>query len=142
MRQVINISIWTKKFVLMLLCSFSILTVLSQNETETAKPTTDIEVLRKVAFIDIEGKHYKNVAISLKSLTPDYYFSNNYRVKVKVVSEYGKSIYKKTYKNVFLYIFSNGQIQVGRKNFDQIIIYKSKQSEDYIGKIREKEGIY
>ena len=54
----------------------------------------------------------------------------------------GKSIYKKTLKNVFLYVFSNGQIQVGKKNFDQIVVQKSKSTDENIGIIREKEGVY
>ena len=45
-------------------------------------------------------------------------------------------------KNVFLYVFSNGQVQVGKSNFDQILIQKSSYSDDFIGKIREKEGIF
>ena len=56
------------------------------------------------------------------SITPDYFISDKYKVKVKVVDKNGKSIYKKTLKNVFLYVFSNGQIQVGKKNFDQIVV--------------------
>ena len=51
-------------------------------------------------------------------------------------------LYKKTLKNVFLYVFSNGQIQVGKKNFDQIVVSKSKSTDENIGIIREKEGVY
>ena len=54
---------------------------------------------------------------------------------------------KKTFRNVFLYVFSDGQVQVGqptgkKKSFNQIIITKSASSDDYVGMIREKEGIY
>ena len=68
-------------------------------------------------------------------------------MKVKVLDENGKSIYKKTFRNVFLYVFSDGQVQVGqptgkKKSFNQIIITKSASSDDYVGMIREKEGIY
>ena len=76
------------------------------------------------------------------SITPDYFISDKYKVKVKVVDKNGKSIYKKTLKNVFLYVFSNGQIQVGKKNFDQIVVQKSKSTDENIGIIREKEGVY
>jgi len=54
----------------------------------------------------------------------------------------GFEVYKKTLKNVFLYVFSNGQIQVGKKNFDQIVVSKSKSTDENIGIIREKEGVY
>ena len=110
--------------------------------SETAKPLTDMEVVRKVAFLDIEGKYYEDVTMSFKSITPDYFISDKYKVKVKVVDKNGKSIYKKTLKNVFLYVFSNGQIQVGKKNFDQIVVSKSKSTDENIGIIREKEGVY
>ncbi len=101
-----------------------------------------MEVVRKVAFLDIEGKYYEDVTMSFKSITPDYFISDKYKVKVKVVDKNGKSIYKKTLKNVFLYVFSNGQIQVGKKNFDQIVVQKSKSTDENIGIIREKEGVY
>lgn len=80
--------------------------------------------------------------MSFKSITPDYFISDKYKVKVKVVDKNGKPIYKKTLKNVFLYVFSNGQIQVGKKNFDQIVVQKSKSTDENIGIIREKEGVY
>lgn len=121
---------------------FTITLTFAQSEPETAKPLTDMEVVRKVARFDIEGKIYENVTVSFKSITPDYFISDKYKVKVKVVNSKGKSIYKKTFKNVFLYVFSNGQVQVGKKNFDQIIVQKSVLTDDNVGMIREKEGIY
>lgn len=42
----------------------------------------------------------------------------------------------------FSLLFSNGQIQVGKKNFDQIVVSKSKSTDENIGIIREKEGVY
>ena len=71
-----------------------------------------------------------------------YFITNKYKVKVKVVDENGKSIYKKTLKNAFLYVFSNEQIQVGKPNFNQILITESELTDDNIGIIREKEGVY
>ncbi len=97
--------------------------------------------MRKVAILDIEGNIYANVTVTFKSTAPDI-ISNKYKVKVKVVNENGKSIYKKTLKNAFLYVFSNGQVQVGRPNFDQIVITKSELTSDNIGIIRVKEGVY
>ena len=48
---------------------------------------------------------------------------------------------EKTLNNSFLYVFSNGQIQIGRKNFNQVLIQPSYGS-TCTGKIRIKEGIY
>lgn len=109
---------------------------------ESAKPLTDQEVVRRVAIMDIEGTTYKNVVVSLKSTSPDYFFTDKYRVKVVITDSKGKKIWKKTLKNVFLYVFSDGQVQVGKRGFDQILIHKSSYTGDFIGTIREKEGIY
>ncbi len=53
----------------------------------------------------------------------------------------GVKVWKKTMKNAYLYVFLNGQVQVGQPKFSKILIYKN-DSGSYIGKIREKEGIY
>lgn len=120
------------------LLSFSV-GILAQ---ESAKPLTDMEVVRRVAVMDIEGELYENVLVTMKSTSPDYFITDKYKVKVTIQDADGKNIWKKTMKNVFLYVFSNGQVQVGKSNFDQILIQKSSYSDDFIGKIREKEGIF
>ncbi|WP_185212700.1 hypothetical protein [Sphingobacterium mizutaii] len=108
---------------------------------ETTKPMHNTEIMRDVKSIDIEGKEYNNVKVTFKSISPDYFISDSYRVKVRIVDANNKTVWKKTLKNVFLYVFSSGQIQVGKPNFDKIVISKSYGGE-YTGKIREKEGIY
>ena len=134
-----HVSDKAKMSVLLLIMLFTCPLAFAQSEPETAEPLTDMEVVRKVAFLDIEGKYHEDVTMSFKSITPDYFISDKYKVKVKVVDKNGKSIYKKTLKNVFLYVFS---IQVGKKNFDQIVVSKSKSTDENIGIIREKEGVY
>jgi len=103
---------------------------------ETTKALTESEIVRKVSYIDIEGKIFEDVKVTLKSsdIFEEY-------VKVTIVGMDGKRIWKKTLKNAFLYVFSSGQIQVGKPNFDRILIFKN-DSGSYTGKIREKEGIY
>lgn len=108
---------------------------------ETTKPMHNTEIMRSVSLIDIEGKEYNDVKVTFKSISPDYFISDSYRVKVRIVNEDNKTIWKKTLKNVYLYVFESGQIQVGKPNFNKIIISKSYNG-DFIGKIREKEGIY
>lgn len=137
-----NVSDKAKIFVLFVVMFFTTSWAFAQNEPETAKPLTDMEVVRKVAYLDIEGQFYENVTISFKSVTPDYFISDKYRVKIKVVDKKRKLVYKKTFKNAFLYVFSDGQIQVGHKNFNQVLITKSISSDDNIGVIKEKEGVY
>ena len=108
---------------------------------ETAKPLTDTEIMRNVSRMDIEGKEYENVKVTLKSISPDYYFSDKHKVKVTIIDTDGKEVWKKTLKNVYLYVFSDGQIQVGKQNFTKILITKNV-SGSYNGKIRENEGVY
>ena len=83
-----------KLSVLLLIIMFTNSLAFAQSELKTAKPLTDMEVVRKVAFLDIEGKYYEDVTMSFKSITPDYFISDKYKVKVKVVDNNGKSIYK------------------------------------------------
>lgn len=131
-----------RKLLLLLTMFLHVSLSFAQNEPETAKPLTDMEVVRNVAYLDIEGKIYEDVTMTFKSITPDYFISDRYKVKIKVVDKEGKSVYKKTLKNVFLYVFSSGQIQVGKRNFNQIVVKKSSLTGDNIGVIREKEGVY
>ncbi len=125
---------------ILVLCALSISA--QEKEPETARPITGIEITRKVASLDIEGALYYNVVVTIKPITPDYIINDRYKVKITVTDSKGKKIWKKTLKNVYLYVFSDGQIQVGKPNFNQILIRKSSYSSDNIGAIREKEGVY
>lgn len=111
-----------KSFIVFLICILT-LPAFAQDEPESAKPLTNAVIMRRNVFLDIEGEYFDDVTITFKSISPDYFFTHTYRVKVKVTDSNKKVIYNKTLKNAFLYVFSDGQIQVGRVNFDQIIIY-------------------
>ena len=131
-----------KKIFLMMLFLISCSANIIAQDPETARPLTDTEVVRRVALLDLEGKYYYDVVMTFKSTTPDYFITDKYKVKVTVKDSDGKNVWKKTLKNVFLYVFSNGQIQVGKRNFDQIVVQKSKDNDYFIGIVREKEGVY
>lgn len=107
---------------------------------ETASPLHDAEIERKVAFMDIEGNYYKDVVVTMKSNEPDYFFVMKGKVKVKVVDSNGKVVYKKTLKNNFLYVFSNGSVEIAREHFVKLCIFK--YDGEIYGKIREKEGVF
>ena len=111
-------------------------------EPESVRPLNDTEVVRRVAIMDIEGQRYDNVVVTMKSTSPDYFITDKYKVKITISDANGKKVWKKTLKNVFLYVFSDGQVQVGKRNFVQILIEKSSLTGDFLGMIREKEGIY
>ena len=109
---------------------------------EKANPVTDHEVVRRVALIDVEGTTYENVVVSMKSASLDDYIKGENKVEVVITDSKGKKIWEKALKNVFLYVFSNGQVQVGQRGFNQIVIFKSSLTDDFGGIVREKEGIY
>ena len=114
----------------------------NNDETEKASPMQNAELIRKVWFLDIEGEMYTDVVVAIKSISPDF-FSGKTRVKVKVTDSNGKIVWNKTMKNVYLYVFSDGQIQIGRPKFSQLVIYSGKRANKYEkGIIREKEGGY
>lgn len=130
-----------KKVLLFMFMFVTSLTMVAQ-VPETAKPLTDTEVVRRVALLDVEGKYYFDVVMTFKSTTPNYFITDKYKVKVTAKNNEGKTVWKKTLKNVFLYVFSGGQIQVGKQNFNMIVVQKSKETGDFIGIVREKEGVY
>ena len=109
---------------------------------EEAKPLMDREVMRRVALIDIEGTTYENVVVSMKSASLDDYIKGENKVEVVITDSKGKKIWEKALKNVFLYVFSNGQVQIAQGGFVQIVIDKLSQTDDFVGMVREKEGIY
>ena len=64
------------------------------DESEKARPMRDIKVVRNVTEIDIEGKLYEDVEVTMKSISADYLIFNNDRVKVtlgiKMEKRFGK----------------------------------------------------
>ncbi|MBO4850942.1 MAG: hypothetical protein J5529_08590 [Prevotella sp.] len=129
-----------KKCVISLLLILFSFSVYAQEVVDNLK---DTEIERRVASLDIEGETYENVVVTLKSYSPDFLHDKS-RVKVTVVdSTNGETIWKKTFKSAYLFVFSDGNIQVGKNNFNQILISKLFTDTDiFVGKIREKEGIY
>ena len=117
-------------------------TIKSQDsdDAEESKPSFNTEILRHCEWLDIEGFIHKDVTVTIKSQN----IANiNPRVKVRVKNNNGKVIYKNTLKNDYLYIFSDGQIQVGLPKFSKLIIYPIENERGkWYGKIRRKEGIW
>ena len=127
-------------FLMMLTINF--VSFAQNSEPEKAKPITDAEIVRKCIILDVEGKLYENVTVTIKSNQPDFIFTDKYKVKVTVTDASGSKVWNKTFKNAFLYVFSSGQIQVGKQNFHQMIISRADSSSEWIGMVREKEGVY
>lgn len=126
----------------LMMLTINIVGFAQNDETEKASPMTETEIVRKCAILDVEGKQYENVTVTIKSKSPDYFLTDKFKVKVTVTDESGVKVWNKTFKNAFLYVFSNGQIQVGKQNFDKLVIAKSSSTSEWIGIVREKEGVY
>ena len=131
-----------KLLLFLVMLTINIVSFAQNSEPEKAKPMTDTEIVRKCAIFDVEGKYYDNVTVTIKSNQPDFFFTDKYKVKVTVTDASGSKVWNKTFKNAFLYVFPNGQIQVGKPNFDKLVITKSSPTGDWIGMVREKEGLY
>lgn len=126
----------------LMMLTINIVSFAQNSEPEKASPMTDTEIVRKCAILDVEGKYYDNVTVTIKSNQPDFFFTDKYKVKVTVTDASGSKVWNKTFKNAFLYVFSSGQIQVGKQNFDKLVIAKSSSTGEWIGMVREKEGVY
>ena len=136
-----------KKIIFLLLAIIQFFVGYAQSESETAKPSRGVEIQRRCAILYIEGKKYENATVELKSNDPDYIFTDkshvNVKVTIKLPTGEQKVVYKKKIKDSNLYIFRNGQIQVGNPNFDKIVITPSSTTRGiYYGTINEKEGVY
>lgn len=126
-----------KKVILFLFCFLSCSISMMSQEQEKAYPLLNAEIVRNVAILDIEGETYFDVEMTFKSNR-----SVKSKVKIFVKEKGGELIWQKTLKYSYLYVFSNGQVQVGRPNFHQVLIQKSKNGISLVGKIREKEGVF
>lgn len=124
--------------ILVLLLTFSIGAIAQ----ETVFPTYDTEIVRKVTFMDIEGMFYNNVVVTMKSAKQDYFITDKHKVKVNVKDTNGKTVWKKTLKNVYMYVYSKGKIEIKNGQFVKMIIWREDSEGRVFGEVREKEGIY
>lgn len=130
-----------KRVLLILMALLQITFCNAKDDGERTSPSLNTEIVRKCSYLDIEGVKYYDVIVTLKSKKRVGWSSDMYSVKVLVKDQKGKKLYKKTIKNSYLYIFSDGQIQVGTPKFNKIMIVKSIVG-SWHGEIREKEGIW
>lgn len=133
-----------KRFILLLMATMTMAFSFAQDEPEKSSPSWDTEIVRRCSNMNIEGERFDNVVITLKSYDknsePFLGIKGGPRVKVTVKNNNGKKVYKKIFKNCYLYIFSDGEVRVGKPKFNQIIIDKIGRS--WYGEIKEKEGIW
>ena len=126
-----------KKVFVVFLFIFSTVSTFAQSEGESVKPIGGITLYRNVSLAAIEQNNYLDVIVKFKAAELGDYFTNG--VKVVVV---GKKIYRKRFSKSYLYVFSDGTIEVGKGNaLTQIILFKYKDGSGW-GMILKERGIY
>ena len=126
---------------LMLMLSFMFTQTMNAQDNQSgvlqSLPSVGTKIERNLVWIDIEGTYYNNAHLLLQS-----YYDYRYRkfvVRVNVTQNH-KRIYSKRFNDSYMYLFSNGTIQVGRPNFYQLVVIHDKLG--YCGKIRQFEGVH
>jgi len=84
-----------KVLLFLVMLTISIVGFAQSSEPETAKPMTDTEIVRKCAILDVEGKYYEDVTVTIKSNQPDYFWTDKYKVKVTVTDASGNKVWNK-----------------------------------------------
>lgn len=129
-----------KKVFVVFLFIFSTVSTFAQSEGESVKPIGGITLYRNVSLAAIEQNNYLDVIVKFKAAELGDYFTNG--VKVVVVNNTGKKIYRKRFSKSYLYVFSDGTIEVGKGNaLTQIILFKYKDGSGW-GMILKERGIY
>lgn len=94
-----------KLLLFLVMLTINIVSFAQNSEPEKAKPMTDTEIVRKCAILDVEGKYYENVTVTIKSNQPDFFFTDKYKVKVTVTDASGSKVWNKTFKMHFCMFF-------------------------------------
>jgi hypothetical protein len=125
-----------------LLSIFSIVMSFAQNEgnSESVKPTWGVTLEREVLVAEIDKKSYIDVTVELKAAELGDIFADG--VKVTVVDNTGKKIYRKRFSKSYLYVLSDGTIVVAKGDaLTQMIVFKFKDGNGWKMVLKEK-GIY
>ena len=127
-----------KKVFVVFLFIFSTVSTFAQSEGESVKPIGGITLYRNVSLAAIEQNNYLDVIVKFKAAELGDYFTNG----VKVVVVDNNTIYRKRFSKSYLYVFSDGTIEVGKGNaLTQIILFKYKDGSGW-GMILKERGIY
>lgn len=104
---------------------------------EEVEPLFNVNIYRKCKVLDLDNKTFENVILDIKSTSID-------KVYITIKDSNGILVDKIKLKRSYLYIFRDGQIQIGLKNYNKVIIKKidDPSNWNWIGIIREREGVY
>ena len=134
-----------KKVFVVFLFIFSTVSTFAQSEGESVKPIGGITLYRNVSLAAIEQNNYLDVIVKFKAAELGDQGSNEARKTIEVVvvdNNTGKKIYRKRFSKSYLYVFSDGTIEVGKGNaLTQIILFKYKDGSGW-GMILKERGIY
>ena len=129
-----------KKVFVVFLFIFSTVSTFAQSEGESVKPIGGITLYRNVSLAAIEQNNYLDVIVKFKAAELGDYFTNGVKVVV-VDNNTGKKIYRKRFSKSYLYVFSDGTIEVGKGNALTQIILLYKDGSGW-GMILKERGIY
>lgn len=125
-------------FLFLLAFSFAFVCFSQNGQQGRVKPLFNYKVVRNCNIFAIDGVAYNNVTVTIRSKNPGL-FRDHYRVIVTVKNRENKTLYKKTFNDNFLYLFSSGQIQVGNPEFCCALIWWSGGY--WSGELDELNGI-
>jgi len=108
------------------------------DKSERVPPSYNTEIVRQCYKMNIDRIPIYDVHVILKSKSSGYSLKD--KVKITILDKHGNKIYKKTFKDCHLYIFSDGQIEVGKPRFIKVLI--TKEDAGWWGIIRAWEGIW
>lgn len=102
-----------------------------------ALPSVGARIDRNLAWIDIESTYYSDVHVNLHSGYDNR--TRLYYVNI-IVTQNHKKVYSRRFNNAYMYLYGDGQIQVGKPGFIQMVIVHDRLGN--CGKIRQFEGLY
>lgn len=112
----------------------------NDDESERIPPHYNTKIEHNLTSLDIEGTVIHDVRMVFESSGPEVGRFVPF-VNVRVYNSKNKCIYRRRFENCYLYIFSNGGIQVGLPRYNKVVIFPNEVS-DFYGYIREREGVY
>lgn len=96
---------------------------------------------RKVNVLDLEGNIYYDVTIFLKATSKAGWVTDIPAVKIRIKDNYGKTIYKKDLKHMYIYTYSGGLVEVKQQHHLIMCIDRPTQDKIIVAELKEN-GIF
>lgn len=128
-----------KKIALLILLFATIFTdfVNAQTGDGYIRPSYKQELTIPCDVVDVDGKYYLCANVYIQSNNPDFIITKP-KVKIIVKDDKENIVYKKTFKESYLYVGKEGII-VGTPEISRVVIKRGDSDYAQTCKIREKE---